>query len=273
MFDIKINEILNTIYRNSAAFEQTSMFIEYIKEYIHELRILGYINEDNDFYVVHALNNLKQLLPYRFSNEENAYIVVIDTNQIGDNNLTKEEKIRLDLYQKIGEYILNNMHAYDIDVESNKLSTRGSIDVPDITDGFFSLNKAISQELAEQVLTIKTGKQRMKRMIKKPTVYEEPLESDFHANEILQEPTRLFAGTIYSEDKNSAFIHMIQKCFEPYFIKNIAQSKTESLTTLLMSLGQIKKVLDNKYQYSNSASIGMTFLQDFYHESQNNKHK
>lgn len=278
MLNSKLNNLLEEIRKNSFSFIGFDRFtidslVEYVKEYLGILTILGYVNDNNIESIKEQLSKVKAILPYRFYFDDDKSLLLINVDQEDDNLLNRKEKIQLDAYQKIGEYILQGLHENNIRIESLTLSSRGSVDVPNIMNGFHFLNKAISQELAEQVFSYKTGKFRVSRFINGSIIFDHQIETDFYNNSDLEEPARLFSGALLNEDKCSAFIELTQISLDEDFIKDISCLVNDDVVILLMGLGCIKEFKDKNYQYLNQASIAVSLLESFYDNFYSGKYK
>lgn len=271
MMNSKIQKVLLGIKNKSCSYQGfdeniINSLIDYTNQYLEVLGILGYISSDNYHRIVSSLEQIDFILPYQFYMQEQKNLVLVDVNQHDDNFLTKKEKIMLNTYQKMGEYLLTSMHYHNIQIESLVMCKRGTVDVPDMINGFSLLIKALSQELAEQTLSYITGKQRVNRSINRPTIFEYAMETDFHINECYQEPACLFSGVLLDDDRKVAFYDLSQICLTEDFIEFIAHSQSEGIDTLLMGLGCIKDAIERKGNSSNKSSIAMTLLNDSYHK-------
>lgn len=266
----KIQKVLFGIKNSSCSYQGfdenvINCLIEHANQYLEVLEILGYIDIDNINRIISELKTIDVILPYQFYMKEDKHMVLVDINQYDDNILTSDEKIMLNTYQKIGEYILSGMHYRNIELESIVLCKDRIIDVPDMVNGFYFLIKALSQELAEQVLSYVTGKPRVIRNINY-RISEKRSETDFHINEYYQEPACLFSGVLLDDDKKTSFYELSRICLTEDFVEFIASSKAEGIDTLLMGLGCINDWIERKYRQANKASIAMTFLEDSYQD-------
>lgn len=270
MMNSKMQKVLYGIKNKSCSYQGfdenvINSLIEYTKQYLEVLEILGYIDADNFDRVVSSLKAIDLILPYQFYMQEQKSIILVDINQHNDVFLTKMEKVMLNTYQKVGEYLLTSMHYHNIQLESLVMCKRGTIDIPDIMNGFSLLIKALSQELAEQVFSYITGKHRAIRTTNRPMIVDHELEIDFHINGDYQEPACLFSGILLENDKKTAFYELSQICLSKDFIEFIANSQIEGIDTLLMGLGCIKEVIEKESSTTNKASIAMTLLEDSYY--------
>lgn len=269
MMSSKMQKVLLGIKNKSCSYQGfdediINSLIDYAKQYLEVLEILGYISSDNSHKIINSLEQIDFILPYQFYMQEQKNLILVDVKQYDDNFLTKKEKIMLNTYQKMGEYLLTSMHYRNIQIESLVMCKRGTVDVPDMINGFSLLIKALSQELAEQTLSYITGKQRVNRSINRPTIFEYEMETDFHINECYQEPACLFSGVLLDDDRKTAFYDLSQICLTEDFIEFIAHSQVEGIDTLLMGLGCIKDAIEGKGNSSNKSSIAMTLLNDSY---------
>lgn len=268
--NLKIQKVLLAIKNNSCncqGFDEgviNSLF-EYAKQYLEVLEILGYIDDNNLEIIENVLKKVRFILPYRFYMHETNNMILIDVDKSSDTSLTVKEKVMLNTYQKIGEYILTSMHYHNIQIESLVMCKGVTTNVPDMINGFSFLIKSLSQELAEQVLSYITGKYRVTRVINHSTILENGIETDFHMNEDYQEPARLFTGILLEDDKKNAFYELSQICLTKDFIEFIASSQIEEIDTLLIGLGFIKReVEENNFDYN--ALLAMDMLENSYNK-------
>lgn len=193
-------------------------------------------------------------------------MILVDVNQYDDNSLTNIENNMLNTYQKVGEYILTNMHYHDIQLESLIICEGKTTDVHDIMNSFSLLIKALSQELAEQVLSYITGKQRVTKTINLSMVLEKELETDFNINGSYQEPACLFSGILLEDNKKTAFYELSQICLTKDFIEFITNLQRENIYTLLRGLCYIKEVIENENNSKDNALTTMKMLEDNYNK-------
>lgn len=272
MLNSKVNNLLEGIRENSCSYNGFDKFVidslvGYVKEYLEILTILGYIDDNNIDSIREQLSKIKAILPYRFYFDDEKELLLINDEQKDDNLLTRKEKTQLDAYQKIGEYILQSLHAHNIRLESVAMSSSRLVATADIINGFHFLNKAISQELAEQVFSYKTGKFRVPRFINSSIMFGHQIETDFYNNVDFEEPARLFSGALLNEDKCSAFLELTQISFDEDFITDISCLVNDDIVTLLMGLGYIKEFKDRECHNPNQASLAMTLLEKYYNNT------
>lgn len=240
--------------------------IEYTKQYLEVLVILGYIDNNNSEMIENIFLKVNFILPYKFYMHEKNNMILVDVNQYDDNSLTNIENIMLNTYQKVGEYILTNMHYHDIQLESLIICEGKTTDVHDIMNSFSLLIKALSQELAEQVLSYITGKQRVTKTINLSMVLEKELETDFNINGSYQEPACLFSGILLEDNKKTAFYELSQICLTKDFIEFITNLQRENIYTLLRGLCYIKEVIENENNSNDNALTTMKMLEDNYNK-------
>ena len=240
--------------------------IEYTKQYLEVLVILGYIDNNNSEIIENIFKKVNFILPYKFYMHEKNNMILVDVNQYDDNSLTNIENIMLNTYQKVGEYILTNMHYHDIQLESLIICEGKTTDVHDIMNSFSLLIKALSQELAEQVLSYITGKQRVTKTINLSMVLEKELETDFNINGSYQEPACLFSGILLEDNKKTAFYELSQICLTKAFIEFITNLQRENIYTLLRGLCYIKEVIENENNSKDNALTTMKMLEDNYNK-------
>lgn len=240
--------------------------IEYTKQYLEVLVILGYIDNNNSEIIENIFLKVNFILPYKFYMHEKNNMILVDVNQYDDNSLTNIENIMLNTYQKVGEYILTNMHYHDIQLESLIICEGKTTDVHDIMNSFSLLIKALSQELAEQVLSYLTGKQRVTKTINLSMVLEKKLETDFNINGSYQEPACLFSGILLEDNKKTAFYELSQICLTEDFIEFITNLQRENIYTLLRGLCYIKEVIENENNSNDNALTTMKMLEDNYNK-------
>ncbi len=240
--------------------------IEYTKQYLEVLVILGYIDNNNSEIIENIFLKVNFILPYKFYMHEKNNMILVDVNQYDDNSLTNIENIMLNTYQKVGEYILTNMHYHDIQLESLIICEGKTTDVHDIMNSFSLLIKALSQELAEQVLSYLTGKQRVTKTINLSMVLEKELETDFNINGSYQEPACLFSGILLEDNKKTAFYELSQICLTKDFIEFITNLQRENIYTLLRGLCYIKEVIENENNSNDNALTTMKMLEDNYNK-------
>lgn len=271
MMNSKIQKVLLGIKNNSCNYQGfdenvINSLLEYTKQYLEVLEILGYMDNNNSEIIENIFKKVNFILPYKFYMHEKNNMILVDIDQFSDTSLTKKENIMLNTYQKVGEYILTNMHYHDIQLESLIICEGKTTDVHDIMNGFSLFIKALSQELAEQVLSYITGKQRVTKTINLSMMLEKELETDFNINGSYQESACLFFGILLEDDKKTAFYELSQICLTKDFIEFIANLQRENIDTLLRGLCYIKEVIENENNSNDNALTIMKMLEDSYNK-------
>lgn len=243
-------------------------FVEYVEDYVHGLKEEKYITSNNLDFVLGQIKKLETIIPtekrYRgIFGVTNKNDIAINPTLSSSSQLTSSERTKLYVFHELG-HLIHQPWMDDIDICINEMKKNKNLNNtiaqnPDFANllikyGFWLLDEATSQEIAEDLVYKQANKTRPKMSYHiEPKIFSGELhKSNFDFYQPLHEPACFFGRTLKgignsSKTEDETIMNELAKrSFKRNFLTDIVNEYQETkeleedLFMTMINLGMIK---------------------------------